>query len=60
MPYPFLPHMALALHQFCTGQPKLHPGIGVNRVVNAPVTGRKAAQHLAVCRIDNGVTVQAW
>ena len=50
--------MPLPPHQFRTGQAELNPGKGVDGIVNAPVTGDKAAQHLAVCRIDDRVAAQ--
>ena len=55
---PGLFFMALLFHHLCTGQPELHTCEGVDGVVDTAVAGIKAAQHLAVCRIDNRVTAQ--
>lgn len=50
--------IALLLHQRFTGEPQLHAGIGVDRVVNAAVVRHIAAGHAGVCCVDNGVAFQ--
>lgn len=47
----FLP---LLLHERCTSGPKLNVGVGVNRIVDAAVTGPEALRHLADGSIDDG------
>ena len=51
--------MALCHHQPAAFLPQLRTGGGVNGVVNAAVTGAEAAQHCAVCRVHNGICIQA-
>ena len=46
--------VALARHEAGALQPQLHPGVGVDGVVNTPVAGIKAPQQLGICRVDNG------
>ena len=50
--------VALALHQLLAGQPQLHAREGVDGVVDAAMAGHKAAEHLAVGRVDDGVAAQ--
>ena len=50
--------MPLRPHQLRAGQPELYSGEGVDGIVNAAVAGDKAAQHLAVCGVDNGIAFQ--
>ena len=45
----------LAGHKLGAGLPRLHAGGGVDGVVDAPVAGDKAPQHLAVGGVDDGV-----
>ena len=45
----------LFCHKMGTLHAELHSRIGVNGVVNTTMTGYKAAQHLAVCRIDDSI-----
>ena len=46
---------ALFAHDAGAFQTKLYAGGGMNGIVNTPVAGNEAAQHLAVCRVDDGV-----
>ena len=48
--------MALQLHQLVQGKPQLHPGKGVDSIVDAAVAGIKAAQQGTVGRVDDRVT----
>lgn len=50
--------IALLLHQRFTGEPQLHAGMGVDRVVNAAVVRHIAAGHAGVCCVDNGVALR--
>ena len=45
----------LLFHQFFTGKAQLHPGIGVDGVVDAAVVRAVAAGHAAVGGVDNGI-----
>ncbi len=50
--------MVLFAHKLRTGSAKLSPRIGMNGVVDAAVTGAKAAEHLTVCGIDDTVAAK--
>ena len=49
---------SLGRHQPGAGRPQLHPGKGVDRIVNAPVAGRKAAEQGAVGGVDDRIALQ--
>lgn len=48
----------LLCHQLRTGKSELYAREGVDCVVDAPVIRAKAAEHLIVCGIDDGVAFQ--
>ena len=50
--------MALLLHQIRAGHSQLYPGKSMDCVVNTAVARAEASEHLAVCRIDDGVAVE--
>ena len=50
--------MTLLLHLLIQIQPKLHPGKGMDGVVNAAVAGIKAPQQRAVGGVDDGVAAE--
>ena len=47
--------MPLCLHNVGTGKAQLHPGIGVDGVVDTAVIRAEAAEERAVCRVDDRV-----
>ena len=48
----------LGRHQSGTGQPQLYPGVGVDGIVYTAVAGHKAAEQLAVGRVDDPAAPQ--
>ena len=47
--------MSLRFHKLCTGKPQLDAGIGMDRIVDAAVVRHEAAEHLAICGIDDRI-----
>ena len=50
--------VSLPVHDLCTGKTQLHPGIGVDGVVDTAVVRAVAAGHVAVGSVDDGITFQ--
>ena len=50
--------MSLSVHDLRTGKAQLHPGIGVDGVVDTAVVGAVAPGHAAVGGIDNGIALE--
>ena len=50
--------VSLPLHLFGAGEAELHPGIGVDGIVDTSVIGAEAPEQLAVGGVDNGIAAQ--